>query len=390
MYEPSAATVRAFAAKHGTPVYVYSRAALRAQAAKALSFGGPFGLTVRYAVKANPHREVLRVFLDMGLSFDASSEFEATHLLAAGIPASRVALNSQQLPGNLTDVVQRQGVFFTATSLHQLEEYGRALPGTNVGVRLNPGKGSGASNRVTTGGPSAGFGVWHEYIPQLNEIAKRHRLTISKVHTHIGAGTDPEAWKQVAAVTLDLAKQFPDATTVSLGGGFKVARMPDERTADLQEIGGHVTTLLEQFAAETGRKLHLEIEPGTFLTALCGVLVSRVIDITDTGKNGFTFIRLDTGMNDILRPTMYGALHPITVHSEAKEHHDYVVIGHNCESGDILTPVRGNSEEILPRRLAMAQIGDLVTIGAAGAYCASMRAKDYNFFKNAEEVIVDE
>lgn len=198
--------------------------------------------------------------------------------------------------------------------------------------------------QVTTGGRSAGFGVWYEYIPDLLQIASKYRLTISKVHTHIGAGTDPETWKNVASVTLDLAKQFPDATVVSMGGGFKVARMPDETTADLEEIGRHVRGLLEQFAVSTGRKLHLEIEPGTFLTAGCGVLLSRVIDITDTGKEGFTFIRLNTGMNDILRPTLYGALHPITVHSDSAEKREYVVIGHNCESGDILTPVRGNSE----------------------------------------------
>jgi diaminopimelate decarboxylase len=166
--------------------------------------------------------------------------------------------------------------------------------------------------------------------------------------------------------------------------------MADETSADLQEIGSHVRGLLEQFSHSTGRKLHLEIEPGTFLTAGCGVLLSNVIDITDTGKQGFTFIRLNTGMNDILRPTLYGALHPIVVHNDESEQREYVVIGHNCESGDILTPVRGNSEEILPRLLNKAAIGDLVTIGAAGAYCASMRAKDYNMFKNADEIFVDE
>ena len=390
MFQPSTAAVRALASSHETPVFVYSRAVLRAQAEKALAFGSPFGLTVRFAMKANPHPEVLRLFSSLGLSVDASSENEALHALACGVPADRLALNSQQLPRNLSHLLG-SGVFFTATSLHQLEQVGRAAPGARVGVRLNPGRGSGASNRVTTGGPSAGFGVWHEYVPEVLATAKRHNLTVTKVHTHIGAGTDPETWKEIASITLELVRKFPDATCVSLGGGFKVARMPDEVSANLQEIGRHVTVLLEQFAAETGRKLHLEIEPGTFLTALSGVLLSEVIDITDTGKEGFTFIRLNTGMNDILRPTMYGALHPITVHNDEPEtnRHDYVVIGHNCESGDILTPVRGNSEEILPRSLKKATIGDLVTIGAAGAYCASMRAKDYNHFKNAEEIFIE-
>jgi diaminopimelate decarboxylase len=169
--------------------------------------------------------------------------------------------------------------------------------------------------------------------------------------------------------------------------------MPDEQTADLTDIGAHVSNMLEQFQKETGRDLHLEIEPGTFLTAGCGVLVAAVIDITDTGEEGYNFIRLDTGMNDILRPTMYGSLHPLHLHpknkGEGNKEVDYVVIGHNCESGDLLTPVRGNSEELMPRRLPQATIGDLLTIGAAGAYCASMRAKGYNFFKSAEEVFVE-
>lgn len=149
MFTPSKALLTSIAAQHETPIYVYSKSVLRAQAKKALAFGGPFGLTVRYAIKANPHPEVLKLFCnEMGLAVDASSEFEAEHALRVGIPASRIAINSQQLPRDIVDLVKTKGVFFTATSLHQLEEFGRALPGSSCGVRLNPGKGSGASNRV--------------------------------------------------------------------------------------------------------------------------------------------------------------------------------------------------------------------------------------------------
>ena len=391
MFQPTHKMLQELAAQHGTPVYIYSRAHLRSQAAKALAFRSE-RLTVRYAIKANPHPETLAVFDKLGLHVDCSSENEVLHALKNGVAADRIALNSQQLPRDMS--LLEKGIFFTATSLHQLEQYGTCRPGTAVGVRLNPGFGSGASNRVTTGGRAAGFGIWHEYIPEVLALAKRFNLTISKVHTHIGAGTDPERWKSVASVTLDLARQFEEASCVSLGGGFKVGRMPNEVSADLEDIGRHIGQLLDAFETETSRKLHLEIEPGTFLTAGCGVLLSRVIDLTDTGKEGYRFIRLDTGMNDILRPTMYGALHPITVFPEKEsikdaEELDYVVIGHNCESGDLLTPAPGNSEELGPRRLAKASIGDLVVIGAAGAYCASMRAKGYNMFDEAPEVFVE-
>lgn len=327
----------------------------------------------------------------MGLAIDASSEYEALDALAAGIPAHRIVLNSQQLPRDFASFL-KHGIFFTATSLHQLESYGRCAPNTDVALRLNPGDGSGASRRVTTGGPSAGFGIWHEQLENAMEISKRYGLRVTKVHTHIGAGTDPHKWVEVAKITLALVRRVESASCVSMGGGFKVARMPDEKEADLRDIGGRVATLLKDFAEETGRKLHLEIEPGTYLSAGCGVLVSSVVDVTNTGKEGYHFLRLDTGMNDILRPTLYGALHPITLHQQesntSKEQREYVVIGHNCESGDILTPARGEPEQILPRLLPEAQIGDLITIGAAGAYCASMRAKGYNAFPSAEEIFV--
>ena len=95
-------------------------------------------------------------------------------------------------------------------------------------------------------------------------------------------------------------------------------------------------------------------------------------------------------MNDLLRPTLYGAQHPIDVLTSAKTHRDYVIVGHNCESGDLLTPEPGNPENIMPRRLKEAHIGDLVIIGGAGAYAASMRAIGYNSFPSAAEVFIDE
>lgn len=391
MFSPSAALVDELVAMHGTPLFVYSRSVLRSQAAKALGFRRR-NLICRYAMKANPHPETLRELDAMGLHLDASSEYEVYHALRAGIAPQKIALNSQQLPRDLAAFVKENDrVFFTATSLHQLEEYGKIRPGSTLGIRLNPGFGSGASNRVTTGGSAAGFGIWHEYIPQAKELAEKYRLHISKIHTHIGAGTDPERWKKVASITLNLVRQFPAATCVSLGGGFKVARMDDEVSADLVDIGHHVEQLLDEFQAETGRDLQLEIEPGSFLTAQAGVLLSRVVDLTDTGADGYRFIRLDTGMNDILRPTMYGALHMIRLYPRTpqQESFNYVVIGHNCESGDLLTPVRGNSEQILPRLLPKASIGDLVSIQGAGAYCASMRARGYNMFPDAPEIFVE-
>jgi len=385
--------VRDIATQHGTPLYVYSQQVLTRQAKQALAFGAPFGFSVRYAIKANPHPDILHLFDGLGLVFDASSGEEAEHIMAQGIAAQKIALNSQQLPKNFAEL-SKAGVHITATSLHQLEQIGAELRGAEIGVRLNPGLGSGASNRVTTGGIAAGFGIWHEQIANIKAIAATHDLHITKVHTHIGAGTDPDVWQDAAQITLNLAKQFIDVTTVSLGGGFKVARMQSEQTADLQIIGARVTELLRAYKNETSKELHLEIEPGTYLSANAGVLLSEIIDVTHTGADGYDFLRLNTGMNDILRPTLYGAQHPLVIvpaqPDEELQTKQYVVIGHNCESGDLLTPAKGDPETIEPRELQQARIGDLLAIEGAGAYCASMRAVGYNSFTPAQELFLED
>lgn len=376
------------AQNHGTPLYVYSAKQLREQSLRMQAVPAPFGLTVRYAMKANPHPEVLKVIKESGVHIDASSGYEAKRALELGFEPANVLLTGQELAHNLEDLVDA-GVQFNATSLNQLEQYGRVNPGSSVGVRVNPGVGSGHSVKTNVGGRTSSFGIWHEYIDQIHEIARKHQLTITRLHTHIGSGTDPAVWQEVIKVSLEIIKNFPDATTINLGGGFKVARMPEEVGADMEVIGRRLASELQNFADETGRKLHLELEPGTFLTANAGDLITTITDIVDTGSEGYTFLKIDAGMNDILRPSLYGAQHPITVITDSIDTKEYVVVGHNCESGDLLTPAPGDSEVLRPRLLSQARIGDRLVISGAGAYCASMAAHGYNSFPSAKEILVD-
>jgi diaminopimelate decarboxylase len=376
------------AAELGTPVYTYSEHLLRERARQALAFHAPFGLTVRYAMKANPLAAILRIFDAAGLHIDASSGLEAHRAMAAGIAADHIMITSQQLPDDLYELA-RLGVSFNATSLHQLETFGQMFPGGHLSVRINPGIGSGHSRKTSTGGPTSSFGIWHEDIPQIKKIAAAHQLTIAKLHTHIGAGTDPKVWHEAARITLELAEHFPDVLTVNLGGGFKIARMSTETPTNLAKVSLGVADLIKDFAKQTGRKLHLEIEPGTYLVANAGALVSRVIDITSTGADGYTFLKLDTGLTEIMRPSLYGAQHPVIVlNTVAGQPQPYVVVGHTCESGDLLTPEPTEPDVPATRLLAPATIGDLVVIEGVGAYCASMSAKGYNSFPEPAEAII--
>ncbi len=372
----------------GSPVFVYDAATIDHQIRAALDFPNAFGLTVRYAMKANPNAHVLRRMLAGGLSFDASSGFEAQRAIKAGIPAERISVSAQEFPHDLDSLVQ-QGVQFVATSLHQLESWGERFPGSAVTIRFNPGLGSGHNQRTNVGGVTSSFGIWHELLDDVRSVLDHHQLELNRIHTHSGSGGDPRVWRHVATASLALVEQFESVTTLDVGGGFRVARMPAETVTELASFGEPIRDAFAAFANRTGRRIHLEIEPGSYLMANSGILLATVVDIVSTGSdgNGFSFLRTNTGMTEILRPAMYGAQHPMTLIRESSsqisedDERDYVVVGHCCESGDILTPAQGDPETIATRRLPRATIGDLLVIGGAGLLRLDVR-RDLQFISD--------
>lgn len=382
--------VRAIRCEFGTPVFVYDQKALEQQARLVLDFPSAFGLTARYAMKACPTGAVIKVLTGAGLHIDASSSHEALRAMRAGVPPERIQITAQQTPDDLRALVEK-GVLFNACSIVQIHAFGTLFPGRSLSIRINPGRGSGHSNRTNVGGPSASFGIWHEYLDEALAVGREYDLKVQRIHTHIGSGSDPEVWERVALMSLDICSRIPGATVLSLGGGYKVGRVRGEETADLQEIGLHVMEAFRSFEAKHGRKLHLEVEPGTYLVANACALIATAIDVVDTGRDGYRFIKVDTGMTELLRPSMYGAQHPIEVvpaEAEERSRAEYLVVGHCCESGDVLTPAPGNPEGLQTCILPESRVGDAVVIGGAGAYCSSMAAKNYNSFPEAAEVMI--
>ncbi len=393
----SAERVRELAKDNPTPFYVTSRVVLSEQARKVMdAFDDvPFGLTVRYAMKAYPNPEIIRHFDSEGLYIDASSEYEAIEAIEAGVDPAKILLTSQQLPHDLKKTLS-SGIEFTATSLYQLEEYGKAFPGGEVSVRLNTGLGSGYIHRLTTGGIEVGFGIWYHIgdtrSKEIHDIIEKYGLQVKRVHVHIGTGSDPAIWGKLMEAGLAAARDFESAEILNLGGGFKVAYMEGDAQADLTAIGDIAAKSLQQFYKETGRKLHFEVEPGRYITARATSLVSTIIDQTDTGDEGDDFLKLDCGMGEFIRTAMYGANHPLVVVPRVEDlrgTQKYVVIGHCCESSDVFTVVPGKPDEIQPRLLQSARIGDLMVIEKTGAYCAAMSTKGYNSFPVAKEIFID-
>ena len=228
----------------------------------------------------------------------------------------------------------------------------------------------------------------------MKDLCAKYDLEVVRIHTHIGSGSDPDVWLKVALMNFQLVEQFESVTILNLGGGYKVGRMPDEVSTDLQVIGKPVREAFEAFSKKTGRKIHCEIEPGTFLMANAGGLLAEVHDLVNTGEDGYHFIKLNTGMTELLRPSIYGAQHPIDIFNQKtsenseKGSQDYVVVGHCCESGDILTPAPGDPELLATRSFSDVEIGDLVLIGGTGAYASAMTPKHYNSYPEAAEVLI--
>ena len=248
---------------------------------------------------------------------------------------------------------------------------------------------------------------------EVKAIVAKYGLKVVRIHTHIGSGSDPAIWTKISTMSINICKHFPEVTTLNLGGGYKVGRMSyeAEKSTNLQTCGAPVKEAMEAFAKETGRELQLEIEPGTFLLANACSLVSRVQDKVATttpppaefaavadaapdevGAGGYTFLKLDSGMTEVLRPSLYAAQHPVVIIPMEDERKDiieeYVVVGHCCESGDLLTPHPDDAEALAPRQFCKAEIGDLCVVEGSGAYCSGMSSKNYNSFPEAPEVML--
>jgi diaminopimelate decarboxylase len=395
------------AALCGTPFYLYDEAMIVERCRDVLAMPSAFGLTGRYAMKANPGRAILELVSETGMGVDASSLNEVRRARRAGVPAGRIMLTSQEVPEGQDrrdlEELMRDGLVYNACSQLQLERvapFARAS-GVELSVRVNPGVGAGESVTRNTGDKYSSFGVHLAGLERLTSLARDAGVVLGGVHVHIGSGGDPAAWRENIDRMLEIVERFfPDARTVDLGGGFKEARMPDEQAADVAALGRHAKDRFEAFAARTGRRLHMSVEPGTYLVANAGYLVTRVVDRKWSGPGGFEFLVTDGGMEANTRPLLYGSRHPFYVISRAGEllssewnlndpnvELDFrVVVGRCCESGD--SQSLDHHGHIIPRMMADAQVGDFLVVGGAGAYCSAMSPFNYNSHLQAPEVLL--
>ncbi|MCL2427277.1 MAG: diaminopimelate decarboxylase [Oscillospiraceae bacterium] len=388
--------------KFGTPVYLYDEALVLERCKECVEMPQAYGLIVRYAMKANSNRTLLKLITGAGLHLDASSLNEVIRAHLADVPYEKIMLTTQEVhigaSRQTLEELLLSGLKYNVCSTHQLELIADFAVANNieVGIRIHPGIGSGESATRNTGDDYSCFGVHLSDLPRAQKCAADKGITFKHVHVHIGSGADTKMWRQNIDLLLGIIeKHFPDAETVCFGGGLKEARMPGEYAADVPLLGSYAKMQIEDFYERTGRKLTMEIEPGTYIVANSGYAVTRLIDKKSTARSNF--IITDGGMEINSRPLLYGSKHPIYIVSDdgtriissefddVKHDYEAVVAGKCCESGDCQTlDMDGHA---VPRAMVEPQIGDIVVIGGVGAYCSAMAPYNYNSHQQASEVL---
>ena len=370
-----------------TPIYVYSEDKLIEAADNFLSFPSAFWHAVRYAMKANSNINILKIFKQKWLKIDCSSEYEAYRALNAWFEASDLQISGQETPQKLEELID-MWLSIVATSLKQLKSIWKVRPWTKIGLRINPGMWSWAFKAILTWWETSAFGIWHEYIDEIKKNVQKYDLKVVKIHIHIGSENTPESWTDSAVIWLDFVSQFESATCLDMWGWFKMAIMPYEKSADLQAIWEAVSEKFKEFYNKTGRKIKLEVEPWKYMVINSCELIAKVDDIIDTGKNGYKFIRTNTGMTEMPRVPMYWVQQPIEIINDSIEKENYVVVWHCCESGDILTCKLYDSETIETISLPKVSVWDTIVISWVWAYNSSMSMKNYNSFPEAGELLI--
>jgi len=380
---------RSLAKKFHTPLYVFEESVIRARCRELKAAISYPNTVIRYACKALTLRAILSIIKDEGLWIDASSLNEAKRALLAGFEPKSVVYTGESASLPVFHELLEMGVSMNCSSLDQMRIVGKARRGAKLSVRINPGEGHGANDRVNTGGPASKHGIYIDQLDEIRAILKEYDLKLDGIHAHIGSGTDLAHWLRIKDITLSVARQFEDLSFVNLGGGLPVVYNPEtDKPMPLAEWGERLTDSFLGFSKEYGKEIQLQIEPGRYLVAECGHLIAEVQNVKRTPS--YNFALLNTGFNHNPRPAMYGSYHPISlVASDGRDlvpSKEYVIGGSLCESGDIFTQDEGGY--VSCRSLPNAQIGDYLILEVAGAYGFVM-ASNYNSKFRAPEVLIE-
>lgn len=359
-------------AKFETPLYVYDAATLdhSVQKLKRLKNINK----IFYAMKANNHADILKQFYQAGLGFECVSINEVKYIfdLFKEIDPNRIIFTPNFAPYDEYREALELGIHMTIDNLYPLEHWPELFGGKKIIARLDPGQGYGHHRHVCTAGSISKFGIPMNQFDQLKALTQQHQIKVIGLHAHTGSGIlTPEIWQQTALFLAQLNSHFPELEFINIGGGLGIPEKPNQQALDLDQFDNLLDSIKNHHP-----KLEFWLEPGRFLVAQAGVLLAKVTQVKQ--KDDITFVGIDTGMNSLIRPALYGSYHFATNLSRLEAPIAYTanIVGPICETGDTLA---------FSRPLPQCQEGDIILIDNTGAYGRVM-SSNYNMRAPAKEV----
>ncbi|MCO7222992.1 bifunctional aspartate kinase/diaminopimelate decarboxylase [Pleionea sp. CnH1-48] len=352
--------------------YVYSLAKVEAQIKQVQQLKNID--RVFYAIKANPHKDILEVAVNSGIGLECVSWNEVEYVLNLfpDLDRERILFTPNFAPREEYEAAIEAGIFLTLDNLYPLQNWKSLFAGQKVLLRIDPGQGEGHHQHVKTAGNEAKFGIPLSSLEQSLELIKELELQVIGLHCHVGSGILTSGnWQKNGLRLAQLARHFADLKYIDLGGGLGIVERPQQQPLDLQKVDESLATLKQSLEG-----IELWMEPGRYIVAQSGVLLARVTQTK--GKQGSLYLGVETGMNSLIRPALYGAYHPIVnlsrIDQAATE--KMTVVGPICETADKLG---------LDRMLPESFEGDVMLIANAGAYGAVMSSQ-YNMRAPAKEL----
>ncbi|MCA0402978.1 MAG: bifunctional aspartate kinase/diaminopimelate decarboxylase [Proteobacteria bacterium] len=362
-------------AENNSPCYVYHKPTVVAKAQELQALKSID--TLFYAIKANPNAAVLMSLYEMGIGFECVSQEELEHVLTLfpDINREKLLFTPNFASKKEYEKALELGCYLTIDSLYPLDKWGDLFRHKSILLRIDPGSGAGHHRHVYTGGNESKFGIPKEDLSLAEELIKRYEINVIGLHSHSGSGIlSPELWQQTAQTLVQLAERFPSVKIINLGGGLGIADKPTQQELDLK--------ILDDALMAVKNSLHdiqFWLEPGRFFVAQSGVILAKITQHKKKGKQ--RFVGIETGMNSLLRPSLYGAYHEIV--NLSRIHQDKIelahIVGPICETGDTL-----GYDRFLPESAE----GDIMLIANVGAYGYVM-SSNYNLRAPAKELILD-
>lgn len=377
-------SLEAIARELGTPAYVYSDATLRRHYGVLAEAFADRKVLIAYAVKANSNLGVIATLAALGAGADVVSGGELMKAMEAGIPADRIVFSGVAKTHDEMRLGLTRGIFqFNVESLPELHRLSAVAQEMNkrapIALRVNPHVEAGGHAHISTGTPETKFGIaWHE-AEQFYEVASRlPNIDPVGIAVHIGSQimrVEPmrAAWEKVVTLARRLRERGFGITRVDFGGGLGVpyhdGEDPDSPTIYARQARDVLGNL----------DVQLILEPGRLISGNAGVLISKVEYVKE--RDGRTFVILDAGMNDLMRPALYGAHHevlPVRTPTMGAPRIAVDLVGPICESTDRFAK---------DRPMPPLEEGDLVAFMTAGAYGATLSSQ-YNSRPLVAEALV--